>query len=128
MEKNWNGISYIPDENPNIDALVRQRVMQDVWYRLEHLFPMIKANSGGVWMARRDASIVRTINGDDRFESIRNPLGPQNKQEWVLLAQACIEAMYGIQVTESELNEYKYLGKYQPYRLHNAWVEAQKAH
>ena len=115
MQKNWNGILYIPDKNPSIDALAKHKVRQDVWYRLDSLFPLIKANP--VWDARRNGCIGALINSDKRFESIRNPLGPQNKEEWILLAQACIEAMYDVvDVTEEQLEQYKYF-PYKPCRI-----------
>ena len=125
MTQNWNAVHFQPDDNPTLNALARTHSMQDVWYKLPQLFPMIRAHNLGIWEARRNGAIGGLIQSDDRFTSIRDPMGPQNKEQWVLLAQAVIEAMYGVIPTEEELQEYKYLGTYDPYRRHNERVKNQ---
>jgi hypothetical protein len=124
-QQNWNAIHYQPDDNSTIDKYARIHSMQDVWYKLKNLFPIIQEHWLGTFEARRYGHIAGLIEHDDRFAAIRDPMGPKNKEEWVLLAQAVMEAMYGVQLTEQELYEQKSFGPYDPYKLHNQRVQQQ---
>ncbi len=115
--QDWGPVVYRADTNPTIDALVQRKVMQDVWVKLSRLFPLVKANELAIWSVRRDGSVQALILGNEAYRSLRNPLGPQNREEWELLGQAAIAATFKQAVSRDALDLATNLGSYQPFNV-----------
>lgn len=114
--RDWEPVVYRADTNPTIDALVRRKVMQDVWVKLSRLFPLVKANELAIWAARRDGSVEALVLGNEAYRTLRQPLGPQHREEWELLGQAAIAATFKQAVSVEELALPTNLGPYQPFK------------
>ena len=88
---------------PKIDGLARIRVMQDVWFRLEYLFPACQALSYRIWLKRRSGKI-RAALGKTPLGALR--YGPRNKEEWESLAHICVETVLNRDIERNWIYEY----------------------
>lgn len=63
--------------NPAIDNLARIRTMQDVWFRLEYLFPGCKSLSYRIWLMRKSGEMQMDVRDSQSFKLEDMPLTTQ---------------------------------------------------
>ena len=86
-----------------IDNLARIRARQDVWFKLEYLFPACKSLSYQIWLKRRSGEIRAVL---EKTALGKLQYGPRNKEEWEQLAQICLETVLGRKIKKEWIYEY----------------------
>ena len=106
VEFDWGPI---PDPSINdcgttfIDNAAKLRAMQDVWFKLENTFPLIRRYSLSIWQSRRSGTIRAAMAGDSRFQ---DQYGPDTQEGWEALAIESLFVATGRRFTEEDLYKY----------------------